>query len=332
VRVTPHLRALMDPLDPEDPIRRQFLPSPAEASVGPGESEDPLGERGIEAAPRLLHRYPDRVLLLVTDRCAAYCRFCFRRESAGRGGRPISDRELRAAAAYVGAHPEVREIILSGGDPLTLPGRRLSATLEAFRGREPAASGSDSTRKLGFRIHTRVPVVAPGRLTPELVERLKEAASLRVVLHVNHPRELGRRCLEAVLTLQAAGVPVLSQGVLLKGVNDEPGTLAELWLRLAEAGIGAHHLFHPDLARGTAHFRVNLERALRVYREAAAMAAAGGRAAAVPRFSLDLPGGGGKVSLQDCRILRESRGFYRVETPDGRSGLYPVDESGPGTS
>ncbi|MBN1835003.1 MAG: radical SAM protein [Spirochaetales bacterium] len=338
VRVTAHLRSLMSPSDPRDPICRQFTPSADESRTAPGESADPLEESEVEKAPRLLHRYPDRALLLVTDRCAAYCRYCFRRESTGRRRGGISDPELRAAAVYVGSRPEVRELILSGGDPLTLPGWRLAAIARTFRdacaaqnsgGSGPRAGApghrGSQARELAVRIHTRVPVVAPQRVTGRLVEHLEGVGALRVVIQVNHPRELCPPCREAVAAFQSAGIPVLSQGVLLRGVNDDPEILSELWSRLAEAGVRPHHLFQLDLARGTGHFRVDLTRALGIYGEAVGRAGARG-GAAVPDFALDLPGGGGKVLLEDCRILRADPGFYRVEAPDGRWALYPAGE------
>jgi lysine 2,3-aminomutase len=317
--ITSHLRSLIDSGDPEDPVGRQFIPNVLERSVCRGESPDPLGERRAEAVPGLLHRYPDRVLVLVTDRCAAYCRFCFRRESAGRGLRSLGERQLRGTAAYVAAHPEVREVILSGGDPLMLSTERLLEVLAAFRGLETV--GPAPARRLAFRLHTRVPVALPGRITPRLVERLGSLPLLRLVVQVNHPRELAPECVAALRRFQEAGVATLSQGVLLRGVNDDPRVLAELWKRLAAGRIRPHHLFQMDLARGTGHFRVDLQRALAIYRDAVRMVAAKD---AVPDFALDLPGGGGKVLLPDCNIYRHNSGYYRVESPDGRSALYPI--------
>ena len=330
--VTPHLRSLIDPVDPirpdpirPDPIRRQFLPSPEEGADGPGESPDPLEEGRVEAVPHLLHRYPDRVLLLATDRCAAHCRFCFRRETTGRRGWAIGDRGLARAAAYVASRAEIMEVIISGGDPLMLPRSRLWAVLSAFA---PASLG----REVALRLHTRVPMAWPRRVTAHLAEGLASLGRPRVVLHLNHPRELAPECLEAVGRLQRAGLEMLSQGVLLKGVNDDPQTLAELWGRQGRAGIRPHYLFQPDLARGTAHFRVDLERALGIYRRARELHGPGSGSAerplggGVPGFALDLPGGGGKVLLEECRLRRESGGFYRIEAPGGAWALYPAGE------
>jgi lysine 2,3-aminomutase len=311
--ITPHLRSLIDPQDPTDPIALQFVPTALEQSVCPGESPDPLDERRVEVVPRLLHRYPDRVLLLVTRRCAAYCRFCFRRETTGSSG-DIRPWQLRTAATYVAAHPEIREVILSGGDPLMLPPARLAAVLGAFR-----RPGSEEP---ALRIHTRLPVALPDRVTEGLAESLGAYRPLRMVLHVNHPRELTPQLLEAAGRLRRAGLELLSQGVLLRGVNDHVQTLAELWRRLTAAGIRPHYLFQPDLARGTAHFRLDLELARRLYAAAAALAYP---AAIIPPFALDLPGGLGKALLAECRVSRVHEELYRVEAPDGRSALYPRD-------
>ena len=216
--VTRHLLALIDPSDPEDPIRRQFIPTAAELEPGAGELEDPLGEQQVEAVPGLLHRYPDRALLLVTDRCASYCRHCFRRRAAHGRRRPfLGSDQLDQAAAYLAGHPEVRELILSGGDPLLLSDARLQALFERFRRERP---------DLALRIHTRMPVALPGRVIPELARLLSRFRPLRLAVQVNHPRELDPECREALRLLTAAGLPLLGQSVLLAGVNDRAETLA----------------------------------------------------------------------------------------------------------
>lgn len=312
--VTRHLLSLIDPADPQDPIRRQFIPSGQELSCGTGELEDPLGEQRVQPVAGLLHRYPDRALLLVTDRCAAYCRHCFRRRKApGRRHLASGPRELARAAAYVGERREIRELILSGGDPLLLSDDLLQAVFERFRRERP---------ELALRIHTRLPVALPRRVTPALTRLLAGFPPLRLAVQVNHPRELDPECREALRLLTAAGVPVLSQSVLLAGVNDRAETLAELFTRLFEAGVRPYYLFQPDLARGTAQFRPCPSRGLELYRAAAALC----RPDCLPRYMLDLPGGGGKVPV-DAALLRErSGGFFLLARGGTEAARYPAGQ------
>ena len=283
--VTRRLLSLIDPRDPGDPIRRQFFPRVQELEAHPEELADPLGEEGVRKAPGLLHRYPDRALLLVTGRCAAYCRHCFRRRFTGPGRmRAPGPAALQRAAGYLAGHREVRELILSGGDPLMMPDRRLLALLELFRRSRP---------DLTFRIHTRLPVVLPERVTPELTALLSGFRPLRVVLQANHPRELAEDLLQAVERFTRAGIQVLDQSVLLKGVNDDPAVLAGLFKALVAAGIRPYYLFHPDLAVGTAHLRPSLAEGLRLFEQACRLCPA----EQLPRYVRDRPGGGGKVEL-----------------------------------
>ncbi len=314
--VTRHLLALIDPADPRDPIRRQFIPTAAELEPGAGELEDPLGERRVEAVPGLLHRYPDRALLLVTDHCAAYCRHCFRRRAApGRRRTFLGSEELGRAAAYLASHPEVRELIFSGGDPLLLPDARLQALCERFRRARP---------DLALRIHTRMPVALPGRVTRELARLLSRFRPLRLAIQVNHPRELDPECREALRLLAASGLPLLGQSVLLAGVNDKAETLAALFAALSGAGVRPYYLFQPDLARGTAHFRPGPVRGLELYRSAAALC----RPEELPRYMLDLPGGGGKVPVEPD-LLREREGGFHLLRRDGAVvARYPAGGAG----
>ncbi len=311
--VTGHLLSLIDPADPEDPIRRQFIPTAAELDRGAGELEDPLGEQRVEAVPGLLHRYPDRALLLVTDRCAAYCRHCFRRRASGWRRPFLGQGELEQAASYLAGRPEVRELILSGGDPLLLSDARLEALFERFRRVRP---------DLALRIHTRMPVALPGRITPELARLLSGFRPLRLAVQVNHPRELDPACQDALRLLAASGLPLLGQSVLLAGVNDGAQSLAALFAAMSDAGVRPYHLFQPDLARGTAHFRPSLPRGLRLYREAAVLC----RPEELPRYMLDLPGGGGKVPVEPD-LLGEREGGFRLLRRDGAVvARYPEAE------
>lgn len=298
--------------DQQDPIRRQFFPSIYESFFALGESDDPLGECLVEVVPHLLHRYTDRVLLIVTNRCAANCRYCFRRHLIC-SNKSIESKKLKNASNYVASHTEVKEVILSGGDPLMLPVSRLSTVLKAF----------SSGRALALRIHTRIPVVQPDRVDKNVVKVLTDVDRLRVVIQINHPREISMECIGIVNMLKEVNIPVLTQGVLLRGVNDNPEILVKIWQQCFNLGITPHHLFQPDLVRGTSHFRLNLLRACKIYRKAVVRSSN----IPVPDFALDLPGGLGKVDLNRCSISRENSNYYRIEAPDGRASLYPAEKT-----
>jgi lysine 2,3-aminomutase len=262
VAITPAMAALIDPTDPHDPIARQFVPDPAELDVRPDESADPIGDDAHSPVEGLVHRYPDRVLLKLVHVCAVYCRFCFRREMIG-PGKPnvLSAEALSAALGYIEAHPDIWEVILSGGDPLVLSPRRLTAVMKRL--------GAIAHVKI-VRVHTRVPAVDPARVTPALVRALKASGKTTyVVLHANHARELTAAARAACDRLIDAGMPMLAQSVLLKGVNDDAETLGALMRALVECRIKPYYLHHLDHAPGTAHFRTavahgqDLMRALR---------------------------------------------------------------------
>jgi lysine 2,3-aminomutase len=315
--VTRHYACLADPADVQDPIRRQFLPRLEELERGPGELRDPLGEADCQPVPRLLHRYPDRALLLVTDLCATYCRHCFRRGTAGQAGWVLTAAEAGAAAAYVASHREIRELILSGGDPLVLGDPALETILRVFRAARPG---------LALRIHTRLPVMLPARLSEPLVDLLRRYRPLRLVTQINHPHEMSPATRAALQRLGAAGIPLLNQAVLLRGVNDRLETLVELMRTLGETGVRPYYLFQPDLAEGTAHFRPPLRTSLELV---AALRRRLPRRL-LPAYAVDLPGGGGKVRLDGRRpLLRD--GYYLLRGPRGLRtrfapfARYPAD-------
>jgi len=289
--------ALIDKTDPLDPIRKQALPDAAELLDAPGELRDPIGDQAHEVVPNLVHRYPDRVLFFPTFLCPMYCRYCFRKVALNEA--PVRlDRVLPGAVAYVEAHPEVREVILSGGDPLMLSDERLEEVLGAFR-------AVPSVERL--RLHTRVPVTRPSRVTPELARRLAGFRPVYVVTHYNHPRELSPTAGAAVSALVDAGLTVLNQTVLLRGVNDDAETLAALFSGLLRWQVRPYYLHHPDLTVGTAHFRLPIAEGL------ALVSALRGRLTGLawPTYVLDIPGGGGKVPV-DSDFVR----------PTGRAGVY----------
>jgi lysine 2,3-aminomutase len=310
VAVTPLVAALIDPDDAADPIRRQFIPHPAELVVVPEERADPIGDGVHEATPGLVHRYPDRVLLKLTSVCAVYCRFCFRREMVGPGSGSLSRHDLAAALAYVADHPEIWEVIVSGGDPLVVSPRRLAELGGAL-------AGIDHVKTVRF--HTRVPVVAPQRITDELVAALTASGKATwVAIHANHPREVTPGARAALRRLAAGGAFLVSQTVLLAGVNDNADTLADLMRALVECGVKPYYLHHADLAPGTAHFRTSIAKGQ------ALMKALRGRLSGLcqPSYVLDIPGGHGKVPVgPDYLSVRDGECF--VEDFSGQLHLYP---------
>jgi len=285
VALTPAVAELIDPSDPHDPIARQFIPDARELQAEPEESSDPIGDHAFSPVEGIVHRYPDRVLLKLVNACAVYCRFCFRREMVGPGRGALSPRALAAALDYIRTHPQIWEVILTGGDPLILSARRLKAAM-----RQLAAIAHVKV----LRIHTRMPVVAPERVSPALVDavRVNKKASF-VVLHANHSRELSKKARAACARLIDAGIPMLSQTVLLRGVNDDAQTLGALMRALVECRIKPYYLHHADLAPGTAHLRTTIADGQ------ALMRSLHGRTSGLcqPAYVLDIPGGYGKSPI-----------------------------------
>ncbi len=297
VAVTPAMAALIDPHDPHDPIALQFIPDARELEIDRHDVSDPIGDAAHTPVKGIVHRYPDRLLLLPLKVCSVYCRFCFRRETVGTtAADTLSDAELDAALAYIRAHQEVWEVILSGGDPLLLSPRRLGRILAALATIEHVQV---------IRIHTRVPVVDPARINAELLGALRGQQAVYVVLHTNHPRELTPAALAACTTLADAGVPLLSQSVLLKGVNDDAATLEQLFRTLVANRIKPYYLHHADRAPGTAHFRTSVARGRARMRELR------GRLSGVclPEYVLDIPGGHGKTPLNSDWLTATADGY-----------------------
>jgi lysine 2,3-aminomutase len=308
--VSPHLLDLIDPDDPVDPIARQFIPSREELVTAPEEMADPIGDDPFTPVKGITHRYPDRLLLKPLHVCPVYCRFCFRREKVGPGGGWLAPAELEAALEYIRGRPEVWEVILSGGDPLILSPRHLGGIIRAL-----AAIAHVEV----IRIHSRVPVVTPERVTADLVQALKGRTPVYVVLHCNHPRELTPAAVAACARLADAGVPLLSQSVLLRGVNDDPATLSQLLRALVRARVKPYYLHQGDLARGTAHFRTTLEEGQELMR------ALRGRLSGIcqPTYVLDIPGGHGKVPVGPTYLSRDAAGGWLVEDYCGKRHPYP---------
>jgi len=310
--ITPEIAALIDPLDPRDPIRRQFVPDVAELETRPQERADPIGDQAHSPVEGIVHRYPDRVLLKLLHACPVYCRFCFRRETVGPGGAGmLSGAALEAALAYIRSDPAIWEVILTGGDPLALSPRRLSEAM--------AALAAIPHVKV-VRLHSRVPAVDPSRITPEVIAALKRfPRAVYVALHANHPRELTSGARAACARLIDSGVVMVSQSVLLAGVNDDAAVLADLMRAFVETRIKPYYLHHPDLAPGTAHLRVSISRGQELVR------ALLGRVSGLcqPAYVLDIPGGFGKSPIGPGYLTQAEQG-WRVE--DFQGGTHDYDD------
>jgi lysine 2,3-aminomutase len=283
VAITPDIAALIDRNDPNDPIAQQFIPSADELVTQSGESADPIGDHAHSPVDGIVHRYPDRVLFKLVHVCAVYCRFCFRREMVGPGKETALSRDAyNGALNYIRTHREIWEVILTGGDPLMLSARRLAEIMADL-------AAIDHVKII--RIHTRVPVGDPDRITAEMVGALRvENATTWVALHANHPRELTEKARAACADIVDAGIPMVSQSVLLRGVNDDAATLEALMRAFVECRIKPYYLHHGDLAPGTAHLRTTLEYGQQLMRSLR------GRVSGLcqPDYVLDIPGGHGK--------------------------------------
>lgn len=305
VAVTPHLLALTDPGNANDAIARQFLPSVEELVTLPQELRDPIGDGAHSPVAGIVHRYPDRVLFKAVASCPVYCRFCFRREMIGPGKEnALAKEDFAAALAYIAAHPQIREVILTGGDPFILSPRRAAEIGQAL--------GAIKHVKL-IRWHTRVPVTDPERVNDDFVAALHVPGVVSwVALHANHAREFSPLAARAIARLVDGGIPLVSQSVLLRGVNDSAAALTDLMHAFSENRIKPYYLHHPDLAPGTSHFRVSLEEGLML------MKALRSRVSGLemPLYMLDIPGGFGKVPLESDHLEKTADG-WRVRDPAG---------------
>jgi lysine 2,3-aminomutase len=315
VAITPAMAELIDRNDPNDPIARQFIPDPAELISEPPERADPIGDDAFSPVEGIVHRYPDRVLLKLTHTCPVYCRFCFRREMVGPGGRRALAADQRDAAyGYIRQHPEIWEVILTGGDPLVLSAQALRGVVDRL--------AAIAHVKI-IRLHTRVPVVEPERITGDLVAALHAPGKTTyVALHANHSRELSPPARTACARIVDAGIPMLSQTVLLRGVNDDVETLSALMRAFVECRIKPYYLHHADLARGTSHLRTSIEAGQELMRQMR------GRVSGLcqPTYVLDVPGGAGKVPAGPHYIAPAGEGTgegFDVRTINGEVQPYP---------
>lgn len=302
IRITPEMLGAMTPA-----IAAQFVPDARELHIRPEELSDPIGDR-THAKGALTHRYPDRVILHATQVCEVYCRFCFRRETVGETG-TLAEAEFDKALAYLADHPQVREVIFTGGDPLTLSPRRLADWLQ----RLSALPSLDV-----IRFHTRVPVVAPERITEELLAALDLPQAVFLVVHTNHASELTPAAQDALRRLNRSGVALLSQTVLLKGVNADADTLEALFRALIRARVKPYYLHHCDLAKGTSHFRTTIAEGQAIMAQLRARLSG----IAQPTYVLDIPGGHGKVPIGPTYLESLAPGQWRVTDPSGGTHDY----------
>ncbi len=311
VAVTPNMAGLIDSNDPNDPIARQFIPDERELETRPEERADPIGDLTHSPVEGIVHRYPDRVLLKAVHVCPVYCRFCFRREMVGPEGLgTLAPEALDRAFDYIVSHSEIWEVILTGGDPLVLSARRLEELMVRLR---------TIPHVQVVRVHSRVPVVEPARIDERLIGALKASGKATyVAVHANHPRELNAEARDALARLADAGVVLLGQTVLLRGVNDDVEVLGGLMRALVAARVKPYYLHHPDLAPGTAHFRLSIAEGQAI------VAQLRGRISGLcqPTYVLDIPGGHGKAPIAASAAAPEADG-HRITDFRGTEHYYP---------
>lgn len=300
IAVTEDVLETIDPENPDDPVARQYFPTRAELVTTPEEREDPIGDDVHAPVKGIVHRYPDRVLLKPVHVCSVYCRFCFRREKVGPGSDALSSQELEAALNYIRNTKEIWEVILTGGDPFVLSPRRLKEIVGAL---------SKIEHVKVIRFHSRVPIADPTRVTLELISALESEKAVYVVLHCNHAQELSEKVRAATQLFLKAGIPLLSQTTLLRGVNDKAEVLENLFRALTAMRIKPYYLHHPDLAVGTGHFRLPLKEGQDLSR------ALWGKMSGIaqPRYVLDIPGGHGKIPA-DRTWVEEGDGLESLVT------------------
>ena len=309
MRLTAHVQNLISTPDVSDPIFAQYVPSILELVETPGEMADPIGDAAYEKVKGITHRYPDRVLLKPTHTCQVYCRFCFRREKVGQADEALDAGEMEVALGYIRNHPEIWEVILSGGDPLVLSDRRLGLLMDEL---------SKIQHVQVIRIHTRSPVADPARIGDGLIAALKVRPATYVVVHVNHATELSDEVKLGFAKLVNAGIPLLSQSVLLKGVNNSVETLGALFRTLVALRVKPYYLHHLDKAKGTEHFRCSIAEGQKLMRGLRGQLSG----LCLPAYMLDIPGGFGKVPIGPPYLEHSADGAYQVADYRFRSHDY----------
>ncbi len=308
--VTPYFASMMDPNNPNCPIRRQAIPRMEEFHLSKNDMVDPCGEDKDSPVPGLVHRYPDRVLLLVTDQCAVYCRYCTRRRLVGSNERSITEGNFEEVLKYLKSHRKVRDVLLSGGDPLLLENERLEEILSRLRALPHIEL---------LRIGTRAPVTLPQRITGGLVRMLKKYHPLMISIHFTHPKEITEAVRRACSDLADGGIPLGSQTVLLKGINDKPYIMKKLVQELLKIRVRPYYIYQCDLAMGTEHFRTSVATGIQIIEKLRGYTTG----YAVPTYVVDAPGGGGKIPLEPVYLVSRGKGKIVLRNYEGKLFEYP---------
>jgi len=308
--VTPYFVSLMDPSNPNCPIRRQAVPRIEECHLSKNDMVDPCGEDKNSPVSGLVHRYPDRVLLLVTDQCATYCRYCTRRRLVGSNERPITQGNFEEVLKYLKTHKKVRDVLLSGGDPLLLENERLEEILSRLRMIPHIEL---------LRIGTRAPVTLPQRITVGLVRMLKKYHPLMISIHFTHPKEITDAVRRACNELADGGIPLGSQTVLLKGINDKPNVMKKMVHELLKIRVRPYYIYQCDLATGTEHFRTSVATGIQIIEKLRGHTTG----YAIPTYVIDAPGGGGKIPIEPEYVISKEKGKLVLRNYEGQVFEYP---------
>jgi len=307
--ITPYWLTLIDPDDPHCPIRRQSIPTIYESEIGPHEMVDPCAEDRDSPAPHLVHRYPDRVLLLATEQCAMYCRHCTRRRLVGESKKRSANNNWDGAIEYIKANRKIRDVLISGGDPLMLEDNILEELIKKIH----------SISHVEFlRIGTRLPVTLPQRITEGLISMLKKYSPIWISIHFNHPKEITKRCRIACDMLADNGFPLGSQSVLLKGINDRPYIMKKLMHDLIKIRVRPYYIYQCDPVRGTQHFRTPVAVGINIIEKLRGHTSG----YAVPTYVIDGPGGGGKIPVSPNYLLSQAKGKYVLRNYRGKIYTY----------
>jgi lysine 2,3-aminomutase len=309
--ITPYYFNLIDTKNPECPIRKQVIPNIKESYIAPGESSDPVGEEGTMPVPGIVHRYPDRVLFLVTDRCASYCRYCTRSRLVSNAQAYDFHPELEQGLKYIESHPEIRDVLISGGDPLLLS----DAKIDSLLGRLRAIPHVEF-----IRMGSRIPVFLPQRITPELAEIFRKHGPIWMSIHTNHPKEVTQELAVACERLSLAGVPLGNQSVLLDGINDSVEVMKSLVHRLLMIRVRPYYLYACDLIEGSTHFRVPIQKGIEIIRGLRGHTTG----YSIPQLVVDGPGGGGKIPLNPEYVQAIHDGVLELRNFEDRTYIYPT--------
>lgn len=309
--ITPYYFNLIDTKNPECPIRKQVIPNIKESYIAPGESSDPVGEEGTMPVPGIVHRYPDRVLFLVTDRCASYCRYCTRSRLVSNAQSYDFHPELEQGLKYIESHPEIRDVLISGGDPLLLS----DAKIDSLLGRLRAIPHVEF-----IRMGSRIPVFLPQRITPELAEIFRKHGPIWMSIHTNHPKEVTQELATACERLSLAGVPLGNQSVLLDGINDSIEVMKSLVHRLLMIRVRPYYLYACDLIEGSTHFRAPIQKGIEIIRGLRGHTTG----YSIPQLVVDGPGGGGKIPLNPEYVQAIHDGVLELRNFEDRTYIYPT--------